>query len=74
MYLVYFFCQQFRLPFSLPSPPPPPQVYRIKDNVTYSVVLEEFDAEEGGWRPYTADDVQVYTVIIILIVNCQHEY
>lgn len=31
----------------------------MKDKVTYSVVLEEFDAERGGWRPYTADDVQV---------------
>ncbi|CAM9249999.1 unnamed protein product [Ascophyllum nodosum] len=40
------------------------QVYRIKDNVTYSVVLEEFDAEEGGWRPYTADDVQMEFVML----------
>ena len=31
----------------------------MKDNVTYSVVIEEFDSEKGGWGPYTADDVQV---------------
>lgn len=36
-----------------------PQVYRVMDNVTYSVVLEEYDAEKGGWTPYIADDVQV---------------
>lgn len=35
------------------------KVYRVKDNVTYSVVIEEFDSEKGGWRPYTAEDVQV---------------
>lgn len=35
------------------------QVYRVKDNVTYSVVVEEYDAEREGWRPYTADDLQV---------------
>lgn len=35
------------------------QVYRVKDNVTYSVIVEEYDAERGGWRPYTADDLQV---------------
>ena len=34
------------------------QVYRVKDNVTYSVVIEEFDSEKGGWKPYTAEDVQ----------------
>jgi len=35
-------------------------VYRVKDNVTYSVVIEEYDAENGrGWKPYTAEDVQV---------------
>lgn len=36
--------------------------------MTYSVVLEEFDAEEGGWRPYTADDVQV----TIIKTFCAH--
>lgn len=35
------------------------QVYRVKDNVTYSVVIEEYDTERGGWKPYTAEDVQV---------------
>ena len=38
------------------------QVYRVMDNVTYSVVIEEFDSEKGGWGPYTADDVQVTTL------------
>ncbi|CAN0082568.1 unnamed protein product [Laminaria digitata] len=40
------------------------QVYRVKDNVTYSVVIEEFDAEKGGWGPYTADDVQMEFVML----------
>lgn len=31
----------------------------MKDNVTYSFVLQEFDSEKGGWMPYTAEDVQV---------------
>ena len=33
----------------------------MKDNVTYSVVIEEFDSEMGGWKPYTAEDVQART-------------
>ncbi len=37
------------------------RVYK-KYNVTYSVVIEEFDSEKGGWGPYTADDVQVTTL------------
>ncbi|CBJ28067.1 Oligosaccharyltransferase, OST48 subunit (or beta subunit) [Ectocarpus siliculosus] len=40
------------------------QVYRVKDNVTYSVVIEEFDSEKGGWRPYTAEDVQMEFVML----------
>ena len=40
------------------------QVYRVKDNVTYSVVIEEFDSERGGWGPYTADDVQVNSLTL----------
>ncbi|CAM9734956.1 unnamed protein product [Hapterophycus canaliculatus] len=40
------------------------QVYRVKDNVTYSVIIEEYDAERGGWRPYAADDVQMEFVML----------
>lgn len=41
------------------------QVYRVKDNVTYSVVIEEYDSEQGGWKPYTAEDVQVHYYQIV---------
>eukprot|EP00903_Cladosiphon_okamuranus_P011802 g11090.t1 len=40
------------------------QVYRVKDNVTYSVVIEEFDSENGGWKAYTAEDVQMEFVML----------
>eukprot|EP00611_Tribonema_gayanum_P029963 TRINITY_DN818_c0_g2_i1.p1 TRINITY_DN818_c0_g2~~TRINITY_DN818_c0_g2_i1.p1 ORF type:complete len:484 (-),score=177.26 TRINITY_DN818_c0_g2_i1:41-1492(-) len=40
------------------------QVYRIKDDITYSLVLEEYDADQGGWRPYAADDVQMEFVML----------
>lgn len=46
------------------------QVYRVKDNVTYSVVIEEYDAENGrGWKPYTAEDVQVRRKTLCQTIN-----
>ncbi|CAM9800687.1 unnamed protein product, partial [Phaeothamnion confervicola] len=55
------------LPFSLfpePEIAKHSQVYRIKDLVTYSVTIEEYDAAHGGWRPYVADDVQMDFVML----------
>ncbi len=30
----------------------------------YSLVIEEYDAEQGGWLPYRADDVQLEFVML----------
>jgi oligosaccharyltransferase complex subunit beta len=40
------------------------QVYRIKDDILYSLVLEEYDEEKGGWVPYWTDDVQMELVML----------
>ncbi|KAM7457302.1 hypothetical protein BLSTO_01945 [Blastocystis sp. subtype 1] len=37
-------------------------VYRIKDELYYSVNIQEFDGEE--WKPYAADDVQIEFVML----------
>jgi oligosaccharyltransferase complex subunit beta len=39
-------------------------VYRIKDEIKWSMVIEEFDQDAGGWRPYKANDVQVEFVML----------
>jgi len=39
-----------------------PQSYRIKDNITYSVEVEEF--VQGKWVPYVADDIQLELVML----------
>lgn len=39
-------------------------VYRIKDDVVYSLVVEEYDADHGGWRPYVAQDMQLELVML----------
>jgi oligosaccharyltransferase complex subunit beta len=40
-------------------------VYRVKDNVTFSLVVEEFDElAPGGWRPFVASDMQVEFVMM----------
>ncbi|GAB5033100.1 dolichyl-diphosphooligosaccharide--protein glycosyltransferase 48 kda subunit [Nannochloropsis oceanica] len=55
------------LPFSLfPDPELNRQslVYRIKDDIIYSLIIEEYDEEKGGWGPYQADDVQLEFVML----------
>lgn len=42
--------------------PPPPKT--AQDDIVYSMVIEEFDAEKGGWLPYKADDVQLEFVML----------
>ncbi|CAI5746142.1 unnamed protein product [Peronospora destructor] len=37
-------------------------VYRVKDNLTYSLDLHEL--KDGKWRPYEADDVQLEFVML----------
>jgi len=39
-------------------------VYRIKDDVVYSVVVEEYDGDQGGWKPYVAKDMQLELVML----------
>ncbi|KAL3896718.1 MAG: hypothetical protein SGCHY_003893 [Lobulomycetales sp.] len=33
-------------------------IYRIKDEMTYSLGIQQLDAATGTWTPYTANDVQ----------------
>jgi len=40
----------------------PSSAYRIKDNITYSVDVEEFTG--GKWVPYAADDIQLEVVML----------
>ena len=37
-------------------------VYRIKDEIVYSMIVEEFT--DGQWRPFTADDMQMEFVML----------
>lgn len=42
-------------------------VYRVKDQVVYSMIVEEFTGYEGGvelWRPFEADDIQMEFVML----------
>jgi len=41
-----------------------PLQYRIKDEVTFSVILEEYKLSEQAWVPFTADNVQLELVMI----------
>ena len=43
--------------------PTPPKT--AQDDIVYSMVIEEFDAEKGGWLPYKADDVQLEFVMLV---------
>lgn len=36
----------------------------LQDDVVYSLVIEEYDAETGGWQPFKADDVQMEFVML----------
>lgn len=36
-----------------------PRTYRVKDNVFFSVVIEELDGVSGEWKAFHADDVQL---------------
>jgi len=44
--------------------PSNPQSYRIKDEIKFSVVIEEFDMTADSWKPYSASDVQVSLVML----------
>ena len=37
-------------------------VYRIKDDIVYSMVVEEYS--EGVWKPYLAEDMQMEFVMM----------
>ncbi|KAJ3436085.1 dolichyl-diphosphooligosaccharide--protein glycosyltransferase 48 kda subunit [Anaeramoeba flamelloides] len=37
--------------------------YRIKDDIEFSVIIEEYDLEKG-WKPYVANDVQIEYVML----------
>ena len=37
-------------------------IYRIKDELTYSLVVEEW--KDGGWAPFTAEDMQLEFVML----------
>merc|ERR1711976_261162 len=53
------------LPFSLYSEPEIAKqslVYRIKDDIVYSIIIEEYYDNE--WHPYVADDVQLEFVML----------
>jgi oligosaccharyltransferase complex subunit beta len=36
----------------------------LQDDITYSLVIQEYDGEAGGWQPYAADDVQLEFVML----------
>ena len=36
----------------------------MKDEITYSLKLEEYDAAKGGWSPFEASDVQMEFVML----------
>jgi len=41
-----------------------PLSYRIKDEIKFSVVLEEYDMSSDSWKPYVASDVQLSLVML----------
>jgi len=40
------------------------QVYRIGETIDYSLKVEEYDADKGGWVPFAASDLQVEFVML----------
>eukprot|EP01006_Ploeotia_vitrea_P041006 TRINITY_DN66477_c8_g16_i1.p1 TRINITY_DN66477_c8_g16~~TRINITY_DN66477_c8_g16_i1.p1 ORF type:complete len:334 (-),score=200.25 TRINITY_DN66477_c8_g16_i1:937-1938(-) len=41
-----------------------PPSYRINDQLHFSIVIEQLDAESGEWVPYVADNVQLEFVML----------
>jgi len=41
-----------------------PQSYRVKDDIDFSVVIEEYDLASDAWKPYVAKDVQLSLVML----------
>jgi len=41
-----------------------PKTYRIKDQVEFSVLIEEYDGEQQKWVPFTKNDVQLEFTMI----------
>eukprot|EP00298_Acanthocystis_sp_HF-20_P009569 c18383_g1_i1.p1 GENE.c18383_g1_i1~~c18383_g1_i1.p1 ORF type:complete len:456 (+),score=129.11 c18383_g1_i1:1-1368(+) len=41
-----------------------PRTYRVKDDIFFSVVIEEFDGASDTWKPYVANDVQLEFVML----------
>jgi len=44
--------------------PTNPGSYRIKDEIAFSVVIEEYDMASDSWKPYVASDVQLSVVML----------
>eukprot|EP00299_Pterocystis_sp_00344_P010274 c4552_g1_i1.p1 GENE.c4552_g1_i1~~c4552_g1_i1.p1 ORF type:complete len:437 (+),score=105.02 c4552_g1_i1:44-1354(+) len=36
-----------------------PRMYRVKDDVVFSVVIEEYDGKTDSWKPFKQNDVQL---------------
>jgi len=41
-----------------------PQSYRVKDDIKFSVVIEEYDMQHDKWQPYVAKDVQLSLIML----------
>jgi len=41
-----------------------PQSYRVKDDIKFSVVIEEYDMQHEKWQPYVAKDVQLSLIML----------
>ncbi len=39
-------------------------MYRIKDDIIYSIKVEEYNEEKGGWIPYATDDMQLEFIML----------
>eukprot|EP00817_Percolomonadidae_sp_ATCC50343_P006027 CAMPEP_0117423992 /NCGR_PEP_ID=MMETSP0758-20121206/4507_1 /TAXON_ID=63605 /ORGANISM="Percolomonas cosmopolitus, Strain AE-1 (ATCC 50343)" /LENGTH=362 /DNA_ID=CAMNT_0005207517 /DNA_START=162 /DNA_END=1247 /DNA_ORIENTATION=- len=39
-------------------------MYTINENITYSVIVEEYDQTKGGWIPYVANDLQLEFIML----------
>jgi oligosaccharyltransferase complex subunit beta len=52
-----------------------PQAYRVKDNIQFSVLLEQYDGASGKWVPFTNNDVQLEFVMIdpYVRLNLRHD-
>lgn len=41
-----------------------PERYRVSDELTFSIYLQEWDVYNQAWKPYIADDVQLQLVML----------